>query len=94
MWCTDNRRSFADLTHDLINYNELGNAINHAREVFRRVGYRGGLIPDALWEDPERRPKIVRHLILGARTPEFLARTQASNVAHRMVQAPGSVTFV
>ena len=94
MWCTTSNRHFRDLDFDLIDYKELGNAINTAREVFRQVGYRDMLIPDALWEDPKHHPKIVCHLILGARTPEFLARTQASNVAHRMVQTPGSVPFV
>ena len=89
MWCTTNNRRFRDL--DIVDYKELGNAINTAREVFRQIGYREMLIPDALWEDRERRPKIVRHLILGAKTPEFLARVRAQNIARRMAEAPHSL---
>jgi hypothetical protein len=88
MWCTANRRRFRDLDSDLVDYKELGNAINTAREVFREVGYRAMLIPDALWEDPGRRPKIVRHLIMGAKTPEFLARVRAQDIAERVAEAP------
>ena len=72
-------------------YSELGNAVNNAREVFRTIGYRRCLIPDHLWEDPECRPKIVRHLIKGIKMPEFLARICVANLAARMAEAPHSI---
>ena len=90
MWCASNHRSFKDLDFDLVDYNELGDAVNAARSVFRRVGYQQ-LIPDALWEDLERRPKIGRHLILGVETCAMSARIAAHKIAQRMVEAPHSL---
>ena len=91
VWCTENHRSFKDLEFDLVDYNELGNAINAGREVFRRIGYRGLLIPDKIWEDPERKPKIVHHFIVGVKTREMLAHLRAQEIAYRMVEAPHSL---
>ena len=91
MWCASNHRSFKDLDFDLVDYNELGDAVNAARSVFRRVGYQQLLIPDALWEDLERRPKIVHHLILGVETRAMSACIAAHKIAQRMVEAPHSL---
>jgi len=88
VWCTENDCSFKDLEHILIRYNELGNAINAAQAVFRRIGYMQLLIPDAMWEDPERRPKIVRHLILSVKTHKALFKIRDQQITCRMMEAP------
>jgi len=61
VWCIENDCLFGDLERILVEYNELGNAVNAAQAVFRCIGYMQLLIPDATWEDPERRPKIIQH---------------------------------
>jgi hypothetical protein len=91
MWCTTNNRRFTDLKFDLVDYNELSNAVNAGRRAFREIGYRGLLIPDELWEDAECKPKIVHHLIVGVETREMLAQMRANQIAYRMVEAPHSV---
>lgn len=90
-WCTENHRIFEDLTFDLVDYEELGNAINSARSVFRSIAYGRLLIPDERWEDREQRPKIVYYLVVGVETRAMLAQIRANQIAYRMVEAPHSI---
>ena len=90
VWCSKNQRSFENLEHDLLNNPELGDAFNIARSVFRRIGYMQVLIPDAIWEDREHRPKIVHLLIKGIMTPKARERNAAYTLAQRMAETPSS----
>ena len=56
--------------------------------VFRRIGYMQLFIPDATWEDPEHRPKIIRHLILSVKTCKALSKIRDQQITRRMMEAP------
>lgn len=92
MWCTRNGRSFQDLGRILLTYQELGNEVNTAREVFRHIGYKHLLIPDAIWEDLERRPKFVHFLVMGVKTREYLAGFHPPSAFDSLLSCPFGCT--